>query len=91
MTKNFSCKVTGIHSGTLLNKVSIINVFLGIIHPFETQQFLKVVAKMQVFILPSVFYQAKIKNEIVVLAESFLHVLSKVRFPKLKQRSSKVA
>ena len=52
--KIFPCKVTGFRSETLLNKVSIIDAFLGIIWPFERQLFLSAVTKMQVFILPSV-------------------------------------
>ena len=43
--KNFSCKVAGFHSETLLNKVSIVDVFLGIIQPFEREQFLRAIAK----------------------------------------------
>ena len=77
--KIFSCKVTGFRSETLLNKVSIIDAFLGIIWPFERQLFLRAVAKMQVFILPSVFDQAKVRNDNVKVAERFLHVLLKVR------------
>ena len=74
--KIFSCKVTGFHPGTLLNKVSDIEAFFGTTQPFEKQLFLWAVAKIQVFILQLVFRQAKIKN--VKLAESFLHI-SKVR------------
>ena len=44
--KIFSCKVTGFHSGTLRNNVSIIDVFLGIIRLFERQLFLRAVVKM---------------------------------------------
>ena len=61
--KNFTCEMTGFHSGTLLNKVFIIDVFLGIIRPFERQLFVRAVAKIQVFILQSVFHQAKVKNK----------------------------
>ena len=79
--KIFFCKVTGFRSETLLNKVSTIDGFLGIIRPFERHLFLSAVAKIQVFILPSVFHQAKVRSEKVELAENFLHFLSEVRLP----------
>ena len=79
--KNLPCKVTGFHGRTLVNKVFIIDVFLGIIRLFERQLFLRAVAKIQIFISPSVFHQAKFKNENVELAESILPVISKVRLP----------
>ena len=79
--KIFFCKVTGFRSETLLNKVSTIDGFLGIIRSFERHLFLSAVAKIQVFILPSVFHQAKVRNEKVELAENFLHFLSEVRLP----------
>ena len=79
--KNFSSKVTGFYSGTLMNKVSIIDVFLGIIWPTERQLFLRAVMKIQVFIFASVFHQAKVKNKNVELVERLLHVLWEVRLP----------
>lgn len=74
--KIFSCRVTGFHPTTLLNMVSIIDVFLEIIRPFERQVFLRTVAKIEVFILLSVFHQAKVKNKNLELAEIFFTCFS---------------
>ena len=82
--KIFSCKVTGFHSENLPNKVCIVDVFLGIIRPFEIQLFLTAVAKIQVFILSSVFHRDKVKNKKVEMVEIFLPVLSRIRLPELQ-------
>ena len=84
--KIFSCEVTGFHSENLPNKGCIVDVFLGIIRPFEIQLFLKAVAKIQVFILSSVFHRDKVKNKKVEMVEIFLHVLSRVRLPELQAK-----
>ena len=84
------CKIAGFRSETLPNKVSITDGFLGIIWPFERHLFLSAVAKIQVFILPSVFHQANVRNEKVELAEKVLHVSSKVRLPQLQQKVLKL-
>ena len=88
--KTFSCKVTEFHFGTSLNKISIIDVFLGIIQPFETQLFVRAVAKYKSLFYRRFSTRLRPKMKMWNWRKVFYMVYRKLDFSNFKQRSSKV-